>query len=70
MTTDHGGSKFVHTNEGGVAGGVATGEPVSESHAGPNRTAVAMRWSSSLRTRSELSPIRKLTRGAQDERVG
>jgi hypothetical protein len=38
VTTDHGGSKFADTTEGGVAEGVAAEESVSESHAGPNRT--------------------------------
>jgi hypothetical protein len=58
VTTNHGGSEFAGTTEGGVAEGVATGESVSESHAGPNRTAVAMRCNWTLRTRSELRPIR------------
>jgi len=58
VTTNHGGSKFAGTTERGVAEGVAMAESVSESHADPNRTAAAMRWSSTLRTRSELSLIR------------
>lgn len=56
-TRNHGGGKLVVTVEGGVAEGVAMVGLVSESHAGPNQTAVVTRWSSTLRRRSELSLI-------------
>ena len=55
VTTNQGGSKFAGATEGGVAQDVATGESVSESHAGPNRTAEAMQYSSTLRTRNGMS---------------
>jgi hypothetical protein len=58
VTTNHGGSEFAGTTEGGGAEGLAPGESVSESHAGPNPKGVAMRCNWTLRTRSELRLIR------------